>query len=534
MLLPMLRAGTLGGLIPMAEPKKVHAKKEEEEEMGDALVEVGVTASAGKEVPGQKHAKQPGWSVVKPKPKKEEAGGDILQPEGFNAAVCSGVAELSAKESKVCLATKQETERALKEIIPSVPVAVLSTARVKEEAEEVQVYVKNKEGLLVARKRFMHQLGPRPVIYAPPGQKGGQVTDTSVRMCLGFTQKQSGTKVWQEATARPKHKVAQWLRETAEVKEILDIFPPSMLDGERKCVSTVVVIRKEDRAKVLKKSGEQGCFSRPWYPKKDPSMEVEEEKEFCTVPLPLEQNLESSLRTAASLGNDCFGVVPCGPGFGVRVPTAKQVEITRQIRPEDAPLILGKSYEVRGIPLSWGKEELKAFLKGWEITPVFGKRHGFSRTWSVKAAKAPFATKLQHDYGLAVIAEKPAATKGEEARRWTARRATASASPTSRENANAQGARMEHQQGKLAPAAATESVTQSPATPTPLSEDVVTKLMTDILTAIENAVAPLKREIAAMKAVQEVTDSGELLNEDDDAMGGMVATKRTRREIERG
>ena len=69
--------------------------------------------------------------------------------------------------------------------------------------------------------------------------------------------------------------------------------------------------------------------------------------------------------------------------------------------------------------------------------------------------------------------------------------------------------------------------------PAPLSEDVMTKLMTDIMTAIENAVAPLKREIAAMKAVQEVTDTGELPNEDD-VMGGMVAMKRTRREIERG
>ena len=79
-------------------------------------------------------------------------------------------------------------------------------------------------------------------------------------------------------------------------------------------------------------------------------MDTEGEREFDTVPLPLGQGLPSCLRTAASLGEDSWGVVPYDAGFAVRVPRAERERVTRQLRPDDAALVLGKCYDVRSTP----------------------------------------------------------------------------------------------------------------------------------------------------------------------------------------
>ena len=43
------------------------------------------------------------------------------------------------------------------------------------------------------------------------------------------------------------------------------------------------------------------------------------------------------------------------------------------------------------------------FLAGWKVIPVKTFRQGYRRTWVVRAAEQPMSTKLQHDFGLAVI-----------------------------------------------------------------------------------------------------------------------------------
>ena len=52
-----------------------------------------------------------------------------------------------------------------------------------------------------------------------------------------------------------------------------------------------------------------------------------------------------------------------------------------------------------------GKESLQAFFGDWKIHPLHTFRHGFRRTWIVRATEQPTETTVFHDYGLAVIKE---------------------------------------------------------------------------------------------------------------------------------
>ena len=52
-----------------------------------------------------------------------------------------------------------------------------------------------------------------------------------------------------------------------------------------------------------------------------------------------------------------------------------------------------------------GKESLQDFVSGWQVTPLHTFRHGFRRTWIVRAANDPADKIIPHDFGLAVIKE---------------------------------------------------------------------------------------------------------------------------------
>ena len=52
-----------------------------------------------------------------------------------------------------------------------------------------------------------------------------------------------------------------------------------------------------------------------------------------------------------------------------------------------------------------GKESLQDFVSGWQVTPLYSFRHGFRRTWIVRAGTDPTDTIIQHDFGVALIKE---------------------------------------------------------------------------------------------------------------------------------
>ena len=64
-----------------------------------------------------------------------------------------------------------------------------------------------------------------------------------------------------------------------------------------------------------------------------------------------------------------------------------------------------------GLPLSWGPDAVSAVLPGWKVTPLKTIRQGYRRTWVVSAAEQPVGTKLQHDFGLAVIIKRATVQK---------------------------------------------------------------------------------------------------------------------------
>ena len=272
----------------------------------------------------------------------------------------------------------------------------------------------------------------------------------------------------------------------------------------------MVRVKKEARSAILRKSGTAGAFSRPWYPKQDPggtAMQMDAQREFCTIPLPLDQDRDSCIRTAMSCGEEAYGIVPAGSGFGLRVRAEKKEETTRNIHSEGAQRFLGEKYEVRGIPLSWGKDEIKTFLGSWNVEPVFSKRTGYCKTWVVRAETAPVASKLQHDFGLAVISLHAGSTrKPAQVQIWK---------PSKRPSANVRtpgiattqplrGAWSSHPAQPRQAAAPKgllnrAALTQPAGQPAQAPEEIPAAILQAITAAVAAAVVPLKQEIQAMK-----------------------------------
>ena len=108
-----------------------------------------------------------------------------------------------------------------------------------------------------------------------------------------------------------------------------------------------------------------------------------------------------------------MGIVNTRRGFAIRVVAAQYDHAVKMIYPNDSEKLLGKRWEISGLPLSMGGPALIEFLDGWRVSPEYTFRQGSRRTWIVRAATEPHITKVQHDQGLAVVKEakpRPAAT----------------------------------------------------------------------------------------------------------------------------
>ena len=195
------------------------------------------------------------------------------------------------------------------------------------------------------------------------------------KVVVNFVARHSGAR-WDEVSAmeRPRAAIVSWLRESAGVDEPLVVQNPIRAPG--KSIGSVVWLRKADRNKVLRRSGDGNAFSRPFQEKGEDPME----EEFGFVPLPFEQDLASSRRTAACYEADCFGVVPFGKGYALRVRKERREAILQTIHGEQAAQkFSGTKYEIRSIPSYWGKAEIRAFLKDWGAEPLCQKGWGLSQ-----------------------------------------------------------------------------------------------------------------------------------------------------------
>ena len=89
-------------------------------------------------------------------------------------------------------------------------------------------------------------------------------------------------------------------------------------------------------------------------------------------------------------------------GLVVKVKATDFEGVVKLVHPENYKL-LGELRDVSGSPLSWSPDAVTDFLGGWKVIPVKTFRQGYRHNWIVRATDQPTSTKLQHEFGLAVI-----------------------------------------------------------------------------------------------------------------------------------
>ena len=196
----------------------------------------------------------------------------------------------------------------------------------------------------------------------------------------------------------PRDAIKKWLELRAKIS-FWDVSNPTRPAGATDSLQSIVYLPASSLITALRSSGLDGVFVRPF-------IESDQDRMlYRAAPLPLDISLESAVRQASFFGEKAYGVVPFAHGFGIRVKTADYPEILTQIQPDNASQFLGKRWEISGLPLAMGKESLQDFVSGWQVTPLHSFRHGFRRTWIVRAGTDPTDTIIQHDFGVAVIKE---------------------------------------------------------------------------------------------------------------------------------
>ena len=82
-------------------------------------------------------------------------------------------------------------------------------------------------------------------------------------------------------------------------------------------------------------------------------------------------------------------------------------QVLAEVNPEAQASLVGQDYLVSGLPLSWGRSNVKAFLGSWDTNPVGQPlRVGFRHTWTVRATQEPLSKVLKNPdpLGLNVLA----------------------------------------------------------------------------------------------------------------------------------
>ena len=166
----------------------------------------------------------------------------------------------------------------------------------------------------------------------------------------------------------------------------------------------------------------------------------------------------------------------------------------------------GSKYDVKGLPLSWGAAQVKEFLATWDVTPLLGKRRGFSKTWVVAAASPPSFWKVQHEFGLAVIAAHQRTEVKQVKQVWVGKKKTDNGTvPKPSQPRKAAGAWSQPApQTAAAPRSQPRQEVREPLGATGGTGGAhaglnTQQLMLLITQAVNAAVAPLQAEVAAMK-----------------------------------
>ena len=347
-----------------------------------------------------------GWQVAARKQKNQAKSkaevaaeaSEVVSPS--NAEAVENTEKLTRDKPCFCLASKAEAVKALAELSSPLPMAVLAPTKIGDKGTEVSVLVKRGANV-TSWTRFVIQLGKENVVFDHSRvARGGNVTGENVRVVVYGRQHKSPDGVWKSLQTTPKAVVDAWLKKTVGMQEVGRLHNPRLV-AETGELSVVAEVPPSEVTQGEIASGKDGLFFRRF-------LETEEDRtKQRVVPLDTKHDRLASLRVAQSLPSVALGVVPTRKGWGIRVAADKYEQVLAEVNPEAQATLAGTDYLVTGLPLSWGQNNVKAFLGSWEARPVGQPtRVGFRNTWTVRATQEPPNKVLQNPdpLGLNVLA----------------------------------------------------------------------------------------------------------------------------------
>ena len=441
----------------------------------------------------QQRQAQEGWVRVKkkkdPREKTEDAkSGDELLQEGISVPVKTSFANMSTNDSGICLCSTSEAKRALAMMWGDKPAAVLAPMNIEGRGVERDVLVRDKEGRIQRRGRFVFQLGYGAVEFSSSAPKKQVATD-SARMIISFHE--DTVSAWKNALKDPAAATRQWLQKHVAAR-VLEMRPPTRTPGVAG-LQTLVYIQNASSVAVLRASGADGVFTREFY------VTDADRARYRVVPCKDADSIEAAREQASHMADDAFGVVRTRRGYGIRVLSERYEAVIMHLRPDDAQQFVGDRWEISGLPVTTGVEAMKEFVDGWEVHPLFTFRQGWRRTWVVRARSAPSTRVVEHQSGFAVIQEyqqRPPQVAAVRERWQPGKRASASYSASFPPLPLARNGQVDpHGPTRQAP-------TDSPAGSSPVrpaATMVETSLEERIASAVAAAMAPFAAQMAALQ-----------------------------------
>ena len=243
----------------------------------------------------------------------------------------------------------------------------------------------------------MLQLGSNPVSYME-GKPRKPVVPDSIKVVLTYAKRHTDAEAWESALKNAQDLTKKWLKLRAKV-EFWDVRPPTRIAVASDTLQVIVFVPVSARTALFRASG-LDCIFVCQFIDSDQDRAI-----YKAVPMSVDATLSTCIGQAQFLGENAFGVVSYGAGFGIQVKSLDFDEILSLLKPQKREQFICKTWEISGLPVAMGKGSLQAFLGEWKVHPLHTFRQGFRRTWIVRAAQQPLETVIYNDFGLAVIKE---------------------------------------------------------------------------------------------------------------------------------
>ena len=202
--------------------------------------DVGRTADGGRKADTD-------WVAVKVKRKEAPtASADTLVADGWSVPVLPSTDPLTNTSTGIVLANMKLGRELFGVLSAEAPLALLLPAPLAgkdSQGQLLSVLVKDKNGKMQLRSRYLYQLGSAPVVFASTAPSVQIISDT-VNVVMQVDKKRVSQDVWNALQSRPVPAAKYWLAQKAAVK-VLDVKPPTRIQGAPNCMQVVATISCE-------------------------------------------------------------------------------------------------------------------------------------------------------------------------------------------------------------------------------------------------------------------------------------------------